>query len=103
MCLIRKKNGKIIENRFFMVNKKVQNINIFFNQFMNITNITQTENDETLIKFYFYLESKKLPSYWKPVWNMRYIDESSRHNEDLLFVITVDNNLNIIHIETIQK
>lgn len=95
----KKKNGKIIENRFFMVNKKVQNINSFFNQFIKITNIIQTKNDETLIKFYFYLESKKLPRYWKPVWDIRYIDELSEHKEDLLFVITTDNNLNIENID----
>ena len=92
-------NSTSYKNRFFMVNKKVQNINSFFNQFIKITNITQTKNDETLIKFYFYLESKKLPRYWKPVWDIRYIDELSEHKEDLLFVITTDNNLNIENID----
>ena len=95
----KRENGKIIDNRFFMVNKKIQNINNFFNQFMKLFNKIQTENNETLIKFYFYLESKKLSKYWKPVWDKRCIDELSNHKEDLLFVITTDNNLNIENID----
>lgn len=95
----KKKDGKIIENRFFMINKKVQNINSFFYQFMDIANIERIENGEVLIKYYFYLESEKLPKYWKPVWDKRCIDELSRHKEDVLFVITVDSNNNILSIE----
>lgn len=70
---------------------------------MKLFNKIQTENNETLIKFYFYLESKKLPKYWKSVWDKRCIDELSNHKEDLLFVITTDNNLNIINVDTIQQ
>lgn len=45
----KRENGKIIDNRFFMGNKKIQNINNFFNQFMKLFNKIQTENNETLL------------------------------------------------------
>ena len=92
-------DGKMIENRFFMVHKKVQNICSFSNQFINTIKIAKTENEETLIKYNIYLESKKMPKYWKPVLNKRCMDELSDHKEDLLFVITTDNNLNIENID----
>ena len=32
-------DGKLIDNRFFMANKKIQNIKSFFNQFIFILNL----------------------------------------------------------------
>lgn len=95
----KKKDGKRIENKFFMVNKPVQNINVFFKEFLEKIDLGEDKNDECMIAYYFFRESKKLPKYWKPIWDKRCIDELSQHYDDLLFIITIDNSCNILSME----
>lgn len=83
-------DGKAIINQFYMVNKKVQDIDLFKKDFVKQVGIKSNTNNTILVKYYFYLESKDLPKYWKPVWDKRCIDELTQHKDDLLFTITVD-------------
>ncbi len=83
-------DGKKIINQFYMINKKVQDIETFEKEFIRHLEIKPDIGDTFVVKYYFYLESKDLPKYWKPVWNKRCIDELTQHEDDLLFTITID-------------
>lgn len=93
------KGDKKLLNRFYMVNKQVQNVDSFFNKFIKITDLEECGDDEYFIAYYFYLESKKLPKYWMPVWERFCQDELTQHEDDLLFIITTDAHKNILNID----
>ena len=96
-------DGKKTIRRFYMVNKNVNDVDGFAHKFMQLINPETSIDNQIIINYYFYRKSKKLPKYWKPVWNKRCIDELTDHEEDLLFIVTTDINKNILNIDIKKK
>ncbi|GEM_PF-3657220 len=90
--------GKKIINHFYMVNKEVEDVDDFAAKFMLLMKPEYFSSNEIVIKYFFYCKSKKLPKYWKPVWDRHCIDELTQHKDDLLFVITTDAHKNILNV-----
>lgn len=96
-------NSRENNNRFYMTNKIIEDINDFSIKFIAQIDSNFGAAKEGVINYYFYRKSKRLPKYWTPVWDRHCIDELTDHEEDLLFIVTTDINKNILNIDIKKK